>query len=274
MKNPEKKQRKDFYDEIGCHWIRLPHFYGKDPLSIFWDQREKEILDRYVRIRPGDLVLDVACGPGRWVIEYSRSGAEVVALDISTKMIKAASQKIKNNVEFVVGDAEQLPFREDTFSVVNCFDAFPGFPHPFESLREMKTVMRRSGTLVVEPTNIHSLTGYLVTFVRKMLLLVRKLFNLRYGFGRWYDEWNRFDSAFMFKKWLEDLRLSYKVVGVNILPPPLWGKLITPFFAIENYLEKRFNILNLFGYRLVYIAYEDDKLCARRSFDRERNLRC
>jgi hypothetical protein len=58
----------------------------------------------------------------------------------------------------------------------------------------------------------------------------------------------------IFKKWLTSLHLNFQFIGVNILPPPLFQKLVLPFFKIEKYMERKIKILNLFGYRLVFIV--------------------
>jgi len=72
-------------------------------------------------------VLDVACGPGGWVLEVARANpsVEVVGVDLSQRMIAYAQAKAKaegiRNVTFRVMDvlASPLGFPDDTFDLVN-----------------------------------------------------------------------------------------------------------------------------------------------------------
>ena len=92
----KKDDYRKFYDQVATRvWSQVPNFYGKDVFSVLWDLRERDIVRRLVNIKSGDVVLDLACGPGRWIAEYATRGARVITLDISTKMIKSAKSKLK-----------------------------------------------------------------------------------------------------------------------------------------------------------------------------------
>ena len=56
-------------------------------------------------------ILDVGAGTGRLSLPMANRGAQVIALDVSPKMLEL----IKNSkIETVVGDAESLPFKNET----------------------------------------------------------------------------------------------------------------------------------------------------------------
>jgi SAM-dependent methyltransferase len=74
-----------------------------------------------VGISSGESVLDVACGTGNVSIPAAAKGAEVTGLDITPQLLEDAkrnAEKYGVEVEWVEGDAQDLPFADDTFDVV------------------------------------------------------------------------------------------------------------------------------------------------------------
>ncbi|WP_234394368.1 class I SAM-dependent methyltransferase [Thermococcus piezophilus] len=68
-------------------------------------------------------VLDIACGTGAPTLELVRRGYEVVGLDINEEMLTVAREKARReelSVEFMLGDAAALDFREE-FDAVTMF---------------------------------------------------------------------------------------------------------------------------------------------------------
>lgn len=77
-------------------------------------------------VRKGDYILEVGCGVGTTSCYLAeRHGLRVVGLDISEKMIERSKKRAKRKgledmVEFRVADAQNLPFKDDTFDAVIC----------------------------------------------------------------------------------------------------------------------------------------------------------
>jgi SAM-dependent methyltransferase len=106
--------------------------------------------------RRGMRVLDIACGTGAAAAEASRRGAHATGLDFSPEML-AQARNLHGNVDFHQGDAEHLPFEDNTFDVaVSNFGI-----HHCERLQlaiaEAHRVLRPGGrfafTLWVKPTD-------------------------------------------------------------------------------------------------------------------------
>src|SRR5262245_22710921 len=68
-------------------------------------------------VRPGDRVLDVACGGGYVAAAARDQGAEAMGLDFSATQVRLAKRAYPG-IEFAEGDAEELPFSEAQFDVV------------------------------------------------------------------------------------------------------------------------------------------------------------
>ncbi len=102
-------------------------------------------------VRPGQRVLDVACGTGfatRAASSIVGSGGSVSAIDINPGMIqKARQQPTPGDVGWQVGSALDLPFEDASFDAVICQQGLQFFPSPADGLAEMHRVLRRGGSL-------------------------------------------------------------------------------------------------------------------------------
>ncbi len=60
-------------------------------------------------------VLDVGCGTGIMSAKLAATGRETLGVDLSPAMVRRASSKRAANLNFTVGDAEQLPVASESF---------------------------------------------------------------------------------------------------------------------------------------------------------------
>ena len=103
-------------------------------------------------ISPGDLVLDVACGPGNFTRDFAAAADPglVVGVDASTPMLDVAVRDTEaDNVAYVRGDASALPFRDDSFDAVCCFAALYLIEEPMRALEEIVRVLAPGGRLAL-----------------------------------------------------------------------------------------------------------------------------
>lgn len=106
--------------------------------------------------RPGERVLDVACGTGLVTFPLAeRVGAdgEVVGTDISEEMIETAQGKAREidcpNVVFQRMGAEELSFEPGYFHLALCSLGLMYVPHPGKSLEEMHHVLKPGGRVAI-----------------------------------------------------------------------------------------------------------------------------
>ena len=106
-------------------------------------------------LRPGERVLDIACGTGivaRTVARTLGGNASVVGLDLSAPMLAAARSAAKAegvSAEWQEGSAVNLPLAGATFDVAFCQQGLQFFPDRPAALREMYRVLAPSGRLVL-----------------------------------------------------------------------------------------------------------------------------
>ena len=105
---------------------------------------------------PGDLVLDVACGPGNFTREFARAVGDsglAVGIDASKTMLARGMAELEAaglaNLALVRGDATQLPFTDGAFDGLCCFAALHLFADPLAALDEMRRVLGPGGRIAI-----------------------------------------------------------------------------------------------------------------------------
>jgi ubiquinone/menaquinone biosynthesis C-methylase UbiE len=102
---------------------------------------------------PTDRMLDVCTGGGHTVLTLAPHVAQVIASDLTPTMLAAARTFLTSrgvaNVEYVIADAEHLPFLDASFQVVTVRAAPHHFADVGAATREMARVLRPDGRLVL-----------------------------------------------------------------------------------------------------------------------------
>ncbi len=108
----------------------------------------------YVAPRPDDVVLDVAAGTGLVSRALADKVASVTALDSTAAMIASGRERAAaeghQNLAFVSGSAEHLPFADASFTLVVTRFSLHHFADPGPTVNEMVRVLRPGGRLVVK----------------------------------------------------------------------------------------------------------------------------
>lgn len=98
-------------------------------------------------------VLDLACGVGVIALELSKYADIVDALDISPLMIdkvkKECNKKEINNINYLIGDAHNLKYEDNTFDTVVTRLSMHHFNNPRIVLKEIKRVLKNLGEFII-----------------------------------------------------------------------------------------------------------------------------
>jgi len=137
----------------------LPSDKGYDLAAKDYDHKES-YLDSFEKnsILPllGDLagkkVLDVGAGTGRLAIRLAKQGAFVTALDTSAEMLKVLAGK-SPYIILTVGDAEDLPFENNSFDLVAATFLIVHLKNPARFFDEAYRVLKDGGQFLI--TNIN-----------------------------------------------------------------------------------------------------------------------
>ncbi len=166
--------------------------------------------------RATDLALDVSTGGGHTALALAPLVSRVVASDLTPRMLDAARAHIQErgvtNVEYVVADAERLPFLDESFDLVVVRIAPHLYPDAGRAVREMARVLRRGGRLVVidniAPAD-PALDGLLNDWERR-----RDPSHMR---SHTQGEWRALIAE-------AGLRLTHEEVGRKLIPFPAWTR--------------------------------------------------
>jgi SAM-dependent methyltransferase len=67
---------------------------------------------------PVGKLLEIGCGTGVWTRRLVREGLDITSMDISDALLSVARQKVPKGAQFLKGDIEALPFKEQEFDFV------------------------------------------------------------------------------------------------------------------------------------------------------------
>ena len=105
-----------------------------------------------IGIKAGDKVLDVACGTGNTAIPAAKAGASVTGVDIATNLLEQAEKRAAAegvNVRFEEGDAEELPYGDESFDVVVTMFGAMFAPRPERVAAELIRVCKPGGVIAM-----------------------------------------------------------------------------------------------------------------------------
>jgi len=133
---------------------RWAHRYERDRRSKANARVQSAALSA-LALQATDRFLDIGCGSGAAVRAASKTAERAVGVDLAPAMIERARQLAsgQRDVAFVVGDSEQLPFPDGTFTAVLCSSSFHHYPDPGRALAQMARVLSPNGRLVIAEPN-------------------------------------------------------------------------------------------------------------------------
>ncbi|MGZ4962132.1 MAG: bifunctional demethylmenaquinone methyltransferase/2-methoxy-6-polyprenyl-1,4-benzoquinol methylase UbiE [Limisphaerales bacterium] len=139
---------EDLFETIAPQYDRI-----NDLQSFCMHRAWKRHLVRMAAVNSGDRALDVCCGTGDIATALARAGAETTGLDFSKAMLKVAEQRnLKSeisNLKFFTGDAQNLPFENNTFDIVTVGYGLRNLTSWQRGLEEMHRVAKPGARILV-----------------------------------------------------------------------------------------------------------------------------
>ncbi len=148
--SPDKSPQKirSMFDEIAPTYDRLNHLFTLN-LDKKWRKEIIEFLGME-KVRTGK-VLDLASGTGDLAVQLLKlEPEEIVAVDISEKMLEIQKEKISDpRLKLIRADASELPFADDYFDVITIGFGIRNFDDLSKSLTEISRVLSPDGVAVI-----------------------------------------------------------------------------------------------------------------------------
>ncbi|MCX6314019.1 MAG: methyltransferase domain-containing protein [Sphingobacteriales bacterium] len=168
------------------YWFNSPYYHQ---LYVHRDDEEAaEFIDKLIGLlkpRPGNSMLDVACGKGRHSIQLAEKGFEVTGIDLSEESIAEALESESDTLHFYTHDM-RLPFWINYFNYA--FNFFTSFGY-FDTLREhddaMRTIaqsLKPNGVFVLDYLNVKYAESHLLPSAESTVG------DTRFLISKWYDE--------------------------------------------------------------------------------------
>lgn len=175
-----KREVHDFWNARPCgtqftrdQWGTREFFDGVEAERYLRQpfMREAVGFDRY----RGRTLLEIGCGLGTDLLQFARGGAIVTGLDLTEQSIELARKRFDMYGvpgSFQVGDAENLPFPDNSFDVVYSFGVLHHTPDTARAIREVARVLKPGGEIVImlyHRTSTHLWLGYPLAMAKRLL---------------------------------------------------------------------------------------------------------
>lgn len=155
IKSKDPKAISAMFSSIADNYDRLNRL-----LSLGQDISWRKRLVKSVDFPENGLILDVCTGTGDVVFAFLKENPEfkgmLYGIDFSALMLDKARGKIpalprhlRNRIDFTVGDALNLQFRDDKFDVVSCAFGVRNFYDTLTGLKEMNRVLKPGGKAAI-----------------------------------------------------------------------------------------------------------------------------
>lgn len=145
-------KRKQFFNDHAEGWI--DNWYRNSETGrLDRHARDFERLFSLLPLKAGDHILDAGCGSGVLVPYFMECITEtglLYELDFAERMIEVnRSLHQRDNIRFIVADAEDPPLDEACCHMVVCFSCFPHFHDKEKAVTALSRVLKPGGVFVV-----------------------------------------------------------------------------------------------------------------------------
>lgn len=148
----ENREIKNIFRE---RWNKSAQRYDRSPGHGIQSEQEKEawksLLSKALGSETLD-ILDVGCGTGVISLLLSEMGHNVTGIDLSEGMLEKAKENANNfnlHLDFRPGDAENIPFENESFDIVINRHLLWTLPNPEEAMNEWRRVLKPEGKVII-----------------------------------------------------------------------------------------------------------------------------
>ncbi len=137
------------------------------PTAVFTTPSAAHLVN-FAQVKPGEVLLDVGSGMGVVAITAAHAGAKVSAIDLTPELVEHATlnaQIARQQVDWHVGDAEQLPWPDASFDVVLSQFGHMFAPRPEVAMAEMRRVLKPGGRVAFATWPPEHFVGRVFVFV-------------------------------------------------------------------------------------------------------------
>lgn len=151
------KEEKYLKDELLIN-ARKPEGKLGDKLIDMMNENHESLAQwsvSHINITKEDIILDIGCGGGVNVKRFLKmTDNNVYGLDYSDISVKRSTELNKKAIEdkrceIIHGSVSKMPFKDDSFDVVTCFETIYFWPDFINDLKEVRRVLKNDGIIFI-----------------------------------------------------------------------------------------------------------------------------
>ena len=126
----------------------------------YFQRRRTDTIKKVLGAQNGDVILDIGCGSGVqiWALGLEMPNL-IIGMDVNRNALLYAKKKEISRSEFLIADAQQLPFKEQTIDKIICAEIIEHLTNPGQLIAETQRVLRWDGSIVISTPNERSVWG-------------------------------------------------------------------------------------------------------------------
>ena len=198
----------------------------------------------------GGRLLDVCCGSGFLLSQFENHFSKNDGIDMSPEAIEFGKQF--THAQLIVGNAEEMPYEDNSFDCIIATDAFEHIPDDYKAIQEVKRTLKPNGVAVIYvPSNVGILSNtklvdlyhtseksylldqryYTVESLTKLVesagLKVEKIFYHNFFFQEFFTQMLKFAAHLMGKEYEHQADIASFKKG---LPYTIYKWILFPLF--------------------------------------------
>ena len=111
-----------------------------------------ELLEK-LAITPDDVVVDFGCGPGYYTVELAKKAKMVVAVDLSSEMLKKAQNKAEKagvrNIQFLQSKGTNIQLEDNSVDLILLVTVYHEVGESEAVLKEFNRILKPEGKLII-----------------------------------------------------------------------------------------------------------------------------
>jgi ubiquinone/menaquinone biosynthesis C-methylase UbiE len=143
------KHFREWNENMFKKYGNLKYYYHPNLFIRYVERKKAKFIIKQLFFEKNKNILDIGCGDG-YVLEKLHENS--IGLDVSFTAIKNLKKRLVNK-KVVIGDAEYLPFKKNSFYEIICSELLEHVENPEKVLQEISRVIKRDGNILLTIPN-------------------------------------------------------------------------------------------------------------------------
>lgn len=131
-----------------------------------------DLLIKFLNLKSGLQVLDLACGKGRHSKKLNNLGFKVTGIDLSKKNINSIKKFENQNLKFIIGDMRMIDYSNKfdvIFNLFTSFGYFDSYEENFLVFDRIKEGLKTNGLFIFDYLNKNYVINHFISYEEKLI---------------------------------------------------------------------------------------------------------